>query len=89
MRRYLEHIESLAETSSIERLSWKEYRGLLVRGKVYRQQERMYEEVKKRIEGRIVGISQPHIRPIVRGDVGSPMEFGAMIYVFIDRMSRE
>jgi len=96
VRRDLQHIGSLAERSSIERLSGKEYRDLLVIGEVYRQQERMYEEGKRRIEGRIVSISQPHVRPIVRGKAGSPVEFGAKItvslvegYAFIDRMSWE
>jgi IS5 family transposase len=94
VRRDLQHIESLAERGSLERLSGKEYRDLLVIGEVYRQQERMYEEGKRRIEDRIVSISQPHVRPIVRGKAGMPVEFGAKIsvslvegYAFIDRMS--
>jgi IS5 family transposase len=44
--------------------------------------------------GRIVSISQPHIRPIVRGKAGTPVEFGMKIssanidgYLFIDRCS--
>jgi hypothetical protein len=46
------------------------------------------------IGGTGVSISQPHVRPIVRGKAGVPMEFGAKIsvslvegYTFIDRMS--
>lgn len=41
---------------------------------------------------RIVSINQPHIRPIVRGKAGKPVEFGAKIsascvdgYVFLDK----
>jgi len=94
VRRDLQHIESLAEKSSIERLSGKEYRDLLVIGEVYRQQEQMYESGTKRIEDRIVSISQPHVRPIVRGKAGRPVEFGEKVsvslvngYSFIGRMS--
>jgi len=72
----------------------KQYRDLLVIGEVYRQQEQMYESGTKRIEDRIVSISQPHVRPIVRGKAGRPVEFGAKIsvslvdgYSFIERMS--
>ena len=94
VRRDLKNIEFLAEKSTIERLRGKEYRDLLVIGEVYRQQEQMYKEGKRRIEDRIVSISQPHVRPIKRGKAGSPVEFGAKIsvslvegYAFIDRMS--
>ncbi|MBQ4485692.1 MAG: transposase, partial [Oscillospiraceae bacterium] len=36
------------------------------------------------VEDRIVSISQPHIRPIVRGKAKSPVEFGAKYDVSID-----
>jgi hypothetical protein len=49
---------------------------------------------KKSISDRIVSLSQPHIRPIVRGKAGKPVEFGAKLsvsccdgYVFLDRIS--
>jgi hypothetical protein len=94
LRRDLGHIETLAKRNSLELLSRREYRNLLVVGEVYRQQERMYEERSRRIDDRIVSISQPHVRPIVRGKAGVPVEFGAKIsvslvegYTFIDRMS--
>jgi len=94
VRRDLQHIETLAERSSFELLSRKQYRDLLVIGEVYRQQEQMYERGIKRIEDRIVSISQPHVRPIVRGKAGRPVEFGAKVsvslvngYSFIERMS--
>jgi len=41
----------------------------------------MYYNKTQRIEDRIVSISQPHIRPIVRGKAGTPVEFGAKISV--------
>jgi hypothetical protein len=72
LRRDLEHIEALAEKSCLELLSRREYRNLLVIGEVYRQQKQMYEERSRRIDDRIVRISQPHVRPIVRGKTGVP-----------------
>ena len=94
VKRDLEHIEELSEKSSLSLLNRKEYRDLLVIGEVYRQQKVMHDAGTKRIEGRIVSISQPHVRPIVRGKVAAPTEFGAKIsvslvegYAFLDRMS--
>ena len=67
---------------------------LLVVTEVYRQQLWMYENESKRIDDRIVSISQPHIRPIIRGKAGKPVEFGAKLsvscfdnYVFLDHLS--
>jgi transposase, IS5 family len=54
----------------------------------------MYENESKRVDDRIVSITQPHIRPIVRGKAGKPVEFGAKLsvscfdqYVFLDHLS--
>ena len=94
LRRDLGHIEELAKESSLELLSWREYRNLLVIGEVYRQQKKMYDEGSRRVDDRIVSISQPHVRPMVRGKAGVPVEFGAKIsvslvegYTFLERMS--
>jgi hypothetical protein len=81
LKRDLGHIEGLAQRSSLELLSRREYRNLLVIGEVYLQQKRMYEEGSRRVDDRTVGISQPHVRPIVRGKAGVPVEFGAKISV--------
>jgi hypothetical protein len=68
----------------------------LVVRELYRQQKEMYERKENRIDHRIVSISQPHIRPIVRGKAGSAVEFGGKIsisvyenYVFLDKLSWE
>ena len=67
---------------------------LLVITEVYRQQLWMYENESNRIDDRIVSITQPHIRPIIRGKAGNPVEFGAKLsvscfdnYVFLDHLS--
>jgi len=39
----------------------------------------MFKYRENRIENRIVSISQPHVRPIVRGKAGKKTEFGAKI----------
>lgn len=54
---------------------------LLVVAEVYRQQLGMYENQKNSVDDRIVSLSQPHIRPIVRGKVGKAVEFGAKLSV--------
>ena len=60
----------------------------------YRQQSYMSENKEKRIDDRIVSLQQPHIRPIVRGKAGKPVEFGGKIsasiyenFVFLDKLS--
>ena len=67
---------------------------LLVITEVNRQQLDMYENSQNRIDDRIVSLTQPHIRPIIRGKAGIPVEFGAKLsascvngYIFLDRIS--
>ena len=67
---------------------------MLVLTEVYRQQQWLFDNGKQSIEDKIVSLSQPHIRPIVRGKAGKSVEFGAKLsascfegYVFLDRMS--
>ncbi len=94
LRRDFQHIEHLSAQTSLSVLSRRQYRDLLVIQEVYRQQEILYRTRSKRIPERIVSISQPHVRPIVRGKAGKPTEFGAKIsasltsgYVSLDRLS--
>lgn len=54
---------------------------LYVISEVHRQQQIMYNDNRKRISDRIVSISQPWVRPIVRGKAGSNVEFGAKINI--------
>lgn len=48
------------------------------------QQRGMYNEKSNRCEHRIVSISQPHVRPIVRGKQGKKVEFGAKLGLTLD-----
>jgi len=95
IKRNLAHIEKLIELGSLlENLSKRQYKLLLVCQEVYRQQSWMYQHKTNRVDDRIVSLTQPHVRPIVRGKAGKATEFGAKIsasscdgYVFLDRIS--
>lgn len=94
LRRNLAHIDTLiAAGASLAQLDKPLYRKLLVISELVRQQQWMYQHRQRRIDERIVSIAQPHVRPIVRGKVGTPVEFGAKIaiscvdgYVFLDHL---
>jgi hypothetical protein len=51
--------------------------------KIYEQQKFMYDRKTHSVEGRIVSLSQPFIRPIVRGKAGKPVEFGAKLDISV------
>lgn len=57
---------------------------LLTIYKVFEQQEYMYKNDVRSVPNRIVSISQPYIRPIVRGKAKSPTEFGAKLDMSLD-----
>jgi hypothetical protein len=60
-------------------LSYRHLRQLWVIRLVYDQQKEMYDKRSWRCDDRIVSISQPQVRPIVRGKAGKSVEFGAKI----------
>lgn len=83
VRRDLKIIETLAERNGLELLSRQQYKNFLVIQELYQQQFEMYEHRLYRKEDRIVSISQPHIRPIVRGKASASVEFGAKLSVSV------
>jgi len=95
--RNLKHIEKMVEAHAglLRTLDGYRYKCLLVIHTLYAQQQEMYEERKRSVADRIVSISQPHVRPIVRGKAGKKVEFGAKVsishreggYVSVDRLS--
>lgn len=95
IKRNLSHIEELITLgATLYNLSDRQYTILLVVNEVYRQQLWLYENRKKSVEDRIVSLNQPHIRPIIRGKAGKPVEFGAKLsasyfygYVFLDHVN--
>ena len=52
--------------------------------RLYEQQPYMYDNRVHSVEHRIVSISQPWLRPIVRGKVKAPVEFGAKFDLSLD-----
>lgn len=75
LERYME--DGYAPTS-------KEISLLMTIYKLYEQQQYMYQNKVHSVENRIVSISQPWIRPIVRGKTKAPVEFGAKFDLSID-----
>jgi hypothetical protein len=95
VKRNLAHMDALITAgATLSALDKHLYRKLLVIAELYRQQQTMYDQRQHRIDDRIVSLSQPHIRPIVRGKAGTPVEFGAKFsascvhgHVFLDHLS--
>jgi len=92
--RNLKIIDKLCEQISLLELAPRQYKNLLVIHEVYRQQKRMHDHRERRIDDRIVSVSQPHVRPIKRGKAGAATEFGAKVslslingFSFVDRIS--
>ncbi len=50
---------------------------------LYRQQKYMYDHKTHSVEDRIVSISQPHVRPVVRGKARANVEFGAKLAISV------
>lgn len=94
IKRNLSYIDRLIVAgSSLKTLTNRQYKMLLVVAEVYRQQLWLYENKKQSIDDRIVSLSQPHIRPIVRGKAGKAVEFRAKLsasyfdgYAFLDHI---
>lgn len=82
IRRDLGYVDDYLAEGKI--LSKKHTLRLEVIQKVYEQQKYMYESGKHSVPDRIVSISQPYIRPIVRGKAKTPTEFGAKLDLSID-----
>ena len=95
IRRNLRAIDVMIHCSAmLSELGAQLHRKLLVASEIYRQQQEMYDADSRRIDDRIVNLSKPHVRPIVRGKVGKKTEFGAKIsisddngFVDVDRIS--
>ena len=82
IRRDRAYIEAFLE-DGVELTPKQEVR-LKVIDQVYEQQQYMYENNIHSVPDRIVSISQPYIRPIVRGKAAAPVEFGAKLDLSID-----
>jgi len=81
--RNLRSIEKLTQQVSLSVLGKKWYRNLLVITELYRQQIEMHRRGRKSIEDRLVSISQPHVRPMVRGKAAAKTEFGMKLSISV------
>jgi hypothetical protein len=75
IRRDRGYVEGMLDAGCV--LDEKRANMLSVLDKVYEQQKHMYDNNIHAAPDRIVSISQPYIRPIVRGKAKSAVEFGA------------
>lgn len=82
IRRDMGYVEAFL-SDGVE-LTPKQAARLSVLCQVYEQQQYMYENNTHTVPERIVSISQPYIRPIVRGKAAAPVEFGAKLDLSID-----
>lgn len=94
LKRNLAHIDTLPEAYKRIPLTATQLKYLMVLHTVYYQQELMHSSCTKRVDGRIVNIHQPNVRPIVRGKEKAKAEFGSKLqvsivagYTFIDHFS--
>ena len=87
LRRNLSHIEHLLthwpEGAQLPLPHWLLRRYWVIQY-VYAQQWEMYQSKTQRCDHRIVSISQPYVRPIVRGKLNKPVEFGAKLSVSLN-----
>jgi len=81
VKRNLEHIDKMLDMFPEKPfpLDYKYQRQLWIIHTLYEQQWEMFIEHKHSCKDRIVSISQPHVRPIVRGKQGAMVEFGSKL----------
>lgn len=81
VERNLGHIDNMLDRIGGREfpLGYRRQRQLWIIHTLYEQQRRMYDERSRRCPDRIVSISQPHVRPIVRGKQGKKVEFGSKL----------
>jgi hypothetical protein len=94
IRRNLNYVDRLIADGHYELLSEKQKTELDTIRKLYDQQKQMIDTRTNSVPDRIVSISQPHVRPIVRGKAAAKTEFGAKVaisvvdgYAFVDNIS--
>jgi hypothetical protein len=80
VRRNLESItKQVRKGAELTELCPDLYQKLQTISELYLQQKAMYDENSHQIDNRIVSISQPYLRPIVRGKQKAAVEFGAKV----------
>ena len=84
-------LEGILDKIGFESFGIDNWAKLLIITEIAKQQRYHYDNPSKPIPNRIVSLSQPHVRPMVRGKAGSEVEFGQKIsfsivdgYTFIE-----
>ena len=79
LHKMLDKLEQHGHTASWKYRQWRTF---WILQELYRQQEEMFRDRRRRIDDRIVSIQQPYVRPIKRGKGGGKdTEFGPKINV--------
>lgn len=81
LRRDLSHIDEMLEQGKI--LKAREMQRLETIRNIYEQQKYMHDNHTHAVPNRIVSVSQPFVRPIVRGKAGKPVEFGMKLDISV------
>jgi len=85
LQRNLSHIDMMLgkelENGNQLKLKARLRKKMYVISEIYRQQKEMVDRKQHKTSDRIVSVSQPWVRPIVRGKAGRPVEFGAKINI--------
>jgi hypothetical protein len=94
VKRNINTVNKLLDDRASNPITKRSLRQLWIVQEVYRQQQEMYDQRSNQIADRIVSVSQPHVRPIVRGKAGKKVEFGAKLsaslvdgFAYLDRHS--
>jgi len=83
LKRNFKHIEKMLDSLAGKAipLSRKRLRQYWIIKTLFAQQSLMHKTNTQRCDDRIVSISQPHVRPIIRGKQNKAVEFGAKLSV--------
>ena len=81
LKRDLENIDRKLLTGKV--LTERQKDRLNTLRKIYEQQKYMLDHNTHSVPDRIVSVSQPFVRPIVRGKAGKPVEFGAKLDISV------
>ncbi len=83
LQRNFKHIENMLDSLAGKEipLSHKRLRQYWIIQTLYAQQDAMHRSNAQRCDDRIVSLSQPHVRPIIRGKQNKAVEFGAKLSV--------
>ena len=83
VKRTLSAVERLLANQGHGKLSVLEEQKVATIREMLKQQQYMYRAKVHSVENRIVSLSQPHVRPIIRGKANAYCEFGAKLAVSV------